>query len=208
MNANDSQAGGGIAALLNSAEFLTAAHELRQLPPDRGREVAFAGRSNAGKSSALNALCRRHGLARTSRTPGRTQQIVLFRLDDERRLADLPGYGYAKVPAALKRHWEQTLDAYLRTRRCLAGVVLIMDARHPLKPFDRQMLAWTQAASLPCHVLVTKSDKLKRGEQAKSLRSVQTALADMPGASAQLFSAVKRTGVEEAREVIDEWLAI
>lgn len=193
-------------ALLNQARFLTAAHNLRQLPPDEGLEVAFAGRSNAGKSSAVNALCRRRNLARTSRTPGRTQQIVLFELDGSRRLADLPGYGYAKVPASMKRHWEHTLDAYLRGRRSLAGVVLIMDARHPLKPFDRQMLAWTDAARLPCHVLLTKADKLNQRDQVKSLREVEAALSGLPLAGAQLFSAVKGTGVRQAQAVIGNWL--
>jgi len=196
-----------ISNLLNHAEFATAAHRLDQLPGDEGVEIAFAGRSNAGKSSAINALCGRRGLARTSRTPGRTQQIVIFGLDAGRRLADLPGYGYAKVPAKLKRHWEHTLDRYLRERRSLTGLVLIMDARHPLKDFDRQMLAWTDAAGLPCHVLLTKADKLKQAERAQALKTVRAAVAPLAGASAQLFSAVKGDGVDEARAVLGRWLS-
>lgn len=194
------------AAALNQAEYLISAHRLNQLPPDSGREVAFAGRSNAGKSSAINALCKRRALARTSRTPGRTQQIVMFTLDPERRLADLPGYGYAKVPAKLRAHWDKTLDAYLRSRRSLSGVVLIMDARHPLKDFDHQMLAWCGSAGLPCHVLLTKADKLGRGAQAQTLRRVASVVENQAQTSVQLFSAKEGRGVDEAQLVIGRWL--
>lgn len=196
-----------IESRLAQAVFTVAAHRLDQLPPDDGIEIAFAGRSNAGKSSAINVICNRRNLARTSRTPGRTQQMVVFELSRQRRLVDLPGYGYAKVPLKLKRHWERTLDAYLRTRRSLAGLVLIVDARHPLKEFDVMMLDWTRAAELPCHVLLTKADKLKRGGQAETLRQVKQAIeAEGWTATAQLFSAQTRLGLDEAREVIDDWL--
>lgn len=196
-----------IESRLSQAEFTVAAHRLDQLPADLGVEVAFAGRSNAGKSSAINVICNRRNLARTSRTPGRTQQMVVFELEGGRRLVDLPGYGYAKVPLKLKRHWEHTLDAYLRTRRSLAGLVLIVDARHPLKDFDCMMLDWTREAELHCHVLLTKADKLKRGAQAETLRRVQKAMEEEGWtASAQLFSAQSRLGLNEAREVVDRWL--
>lgn len=192
---------------LSQAQFVTAAHRLDQLPDDSGVEVAFAGRSNAGKSSAINAICNRKNLARTSRTPGRTQQMVIFELEPGVRLVDLPGYGYAKVPQSLKRHWEKTLDAYLRTRRSLAGAVLIMDARHPLKDFDRMMLDWAREADLACHVLITKADKLKHGAQAETLRTVKRAMAaEGWRASFQLFSAQDRMGLGEAREVLAGWL--
>ena len=134
------------------AEYTLAAHHLHQLPPDTGWEVAIAGRSNAGKSSALNVLTGQKSLARTSKTPGRTQQIVIFRVDDDRRIADLPGYGYAKVPQDLKAHWQQVMQDYFETRESLRGVVLVMDIRHPMKPFDQMMLEWCAATGLPCHV--------------------------------------------------------
>ena len=188
------------------ASYLTSAHTPRQLPPDDGIEVAFAGRSNAGKSSAINALTDQKSLARTSRTPGRTQQIVYFTIDDERRIADLPGYGYAKVPDALKDHWRAFMERYFQTRKSLAGVVLVMDVRHPLKPFDTQMLAWCEAAGLPCHVLLTKADKLKYGPGKSALMGVRKALP--PGASAQLYSASKRDGIEELIGVLNRWYQI
>lgn len=185
------------------ARYLLSAHELSQLPPDQGVEIAIAGRSNAGKSSALNALTGQKSLARTSKTPGRTQQIVIFPLDDGRRIADLPGYGYARVPAALKRHWQAVMEAYFRNRRCLRGVVLVMDIRHPMRPFDDQMLAWCEAAHVPCHVLLTKADKLKRGPSQAALLSVRKRL---PGlATAQVFSARTGAGVEELVETLSRW---
>ncbi len=177
-----------------NANYVLSAHELRQLPRDAGIEVAIAGRSNAGKSSALNTLTEQKSLARTSKTPGRTQQIVIFELDEDRRIADLPGYGYAKVPQSLKRHWQQVMQAYFETRQCLRGVVLVMDIRHPMRPFDEQMLAWCEAAGIPCHVLLTKSDKLKRGPAQSTLLQVRKALP--PLASAQVFSAKNRAGLD------------
>lgn len=187
------------------AAYLTSAHRLDQLPADTGREVAFAGRSNAGKSSAINTLCGRRNLARSSKTPGRTRQIVLFTLGPEQRLADLPGFGYAKVSERLRAHWHRTLDQYLRTRASLRGLVLIMDARHPLRAFDEGMLAWCDAADLPCRVLLTKADKLKRGARAQALRRVQNALPDRAGVA--LFSSRTGLGRDEARAVLTRWLA-
>lgn len=186
------------------ARYLLSAHHLRQLPPDAGFEFAIAGRSNAGKSSALNALTGQKSLARTSKTPGRTQQIVIFELDISRRIADLPGYGYARVSAKLKAHWQQVMERYLETRHCLRGVVLVMDIRHPLKPFDEQMLAWSAAARLPVHVLLTKADKLKRGPAQSALQTVRKALP--PGATAQVFSATRRTGLDEWVETVKPWM--
>jgi GTP-binding protein len=194
---------------LASARFALAAHNLRQLPPDRGREVAFAGRSNAGKSSALNALARQSGLARTSKTPGRTQQLVYFNVAPDRHLVDLPGYGYAKVPEDLRAHWQAFINDYFRTREALAGLVIVMDVRHPLRDYDRQMLDYALGRSLPAHALLTKADKLGRGEQAKTLQAVRKDLATTYGDSvgAQLFSSESNQGVEEARAVVAGWLA-
>ncbi len=192
---------------LQGARFLLAAHRCSQLPSDRGAEVAFAGRSNAGKSSALNALTGRKALARTSRTPGRTQQLVVFALDDATRLVDLPGYGYARVPEKLRAHWRGEIDAYLRQRRSLRGVVLIADARHPLKEFDRLMLDFCHASELPCHVLLTKMDKLSRGQAAAALQAAQQAcVAEGWTATMQAFSAHAGTGIEEARTRVMEFL--
>ncbi|MFN3965666.1 MAG: ribosome biogenesis GTP-binding protein YihA/YsxC [Silanimonas lenta] len=195
---------------LNTAAYLKAAHTPQQLPPDGGLEVAFAGRSNAGKSSALNALCQRSGLARTSKTPGRTQQLVYFQVRPERYLVDLPGYGYAEVPQALRAHWQAFIDGYFRQRRALAGLVVVMDGRHPLKEYDWQMLAYAEARGLACHVLLTKADKLGRSEQARTLARVRSELGTFRGAGVgvQLFSASSRLGVEEARAVVAGWLRL
>ncbi len=193
---------------LQGARFVLAAHQMSQLPPDRGAEVAFAGRSNAGKSSALNALTGRKALARTSRTPGRTQQLVVFDLTDNTRLVDLPGYGYAKVPEKLRAHWRGEIDAYLRQRHSLRGVVLIADIRHPLKPFDCQMLEFCTATSLPCHVLLTKADKLSRGQVGAALEAARKrCAAEGWQASMQAFSSHVPAGVEEAREVVMAFLS-
>jgi GTP-binding protein len=190
-----------------AASYLTSAHRLDQLPADAGAEVAFAGRSNAGKSSALNTICDQTGLARTSKTPGRTQQIVVFPLDDTHRLIDLPGYGYAKVPEKLRAHWREVLDAYLRTRASLRGIVLVMDSRHPLREFDRMMLDFAQATGRASLCLLTKSDKLSRGEAARTLLAVQKELKTIaPNASAQLFSSLEKSGVDAARRLLSSWL--
>lgn len=179
-----------------------------QAPPDAGYEVAFAGRSNSGKSSALNALTQRKSLARTSKTPGRTQHLVFFELDGERRLVDLPGYGFAKVPEKVRRHWGLAMETYLSGRESLRGLVLMMDVRHPLTDFDKQMLQWCQHAGMPVHILLTKADKLKRGPAMSTLLKVQKTLAEQHNVSVQLFSALKHTGVEQARAVLDSWLAL
>jgi GTP-binding protein len=189
------------------AQFLTSVPEQRLAPADSGAEVAFAGRSNAGKSSALNCITRQHGLARTSKTPGRTQQINFFDLGDNRRLVDLPGYGYAKVPHALKERWQHHLAEYLRVRQSLRGLILLMDCRHPLTDYDQQMLRWCADAGLPVHVLLTKADKLKRGPANNALLSVRKQLPGWhPYASVQLFSALHNSGVDTAREVLTDWL--
>jgi GTP-binding protein len=181
-------------------EFLTSAWQPNQFPADQGAEVAFAGRSNAGKSSALNAITGRRDLARTSKTPGRTQLINFFALSPRQRLADLPGYGYAKVPEKMREHWRQLMERYVETRASLAGVVIVMDARHPLTEFDWQMLEWTGAQHLPVHLLLTKADKLGRGESMATLKKVRSQVGD--SVTAQLFSAVNKTGVDEARKVV------
>ena len=186
-----------------SARYVISAHHLKQLGADAGQEVAVAGRSNAGKSSAINMLTGQKALARTSKTPGRTQQIVLFAIDAERRIADLPGYGYAKVPEKLRDHWRKTIEAYFQRRQSLRGVVLVMDVRHPLRPFDTQMLAWCAAARVPCHVLLTKADKLKRGPAHATLLQVRKALPE--GATAQLFSARTGAGLDDLIDCLDRW---
>jgi GTP-binding protein len=191
------------------AHFLTAAARVDQCPADEGREVAFAGRSNAGKSSAINALCHQNALARTSKTPGRTQQLIFFELDEARRLVDLPGYGYAKVPDAIKRDWQQHMAAYLDQRRSLGGLVLVMDIRHPLAEFDRQMLHWGGRAELPRLVLLTKADKLKTGAARATQHAVEQAVSDMAGrVEVMLFSALKRQGVESVQRLLDFWLEV
>lgn len=185
------------------ATYVLSAHELKQLPDDRGIEVAIAGRSNAGKSSAINTFTDQKALARTSKTPGRTQQIVIFRLDDERRIADLPGYGYAKVPIKLKDHWRKVMARYFETRKCLRGVVLVMDIRHPMKDYDQQMLNWCAASAIPCHILLTKADKLKRGPAQSTLLKVRRGLPE--GASVQVFSSSKKTGLDELVNKLSIW---
>lgn len=196
-----------LAILCQRATFIKSASLVEQCPPDEGAEVAFAGRSNAGKSSALNTLTRAR-LARTSKTPGRTQLINFFGLDDDHRLVDLPGYGYAKVPLELKEHWKQHLDAYLTQRNSLAGVVLVMDIRHPLSPFDRMMLEWADMTGLPVHILLSKSDKLSFGAAKGVLLKVQNTVRQEFGnrATVQLFSSPKRQGVDEAHGVLESWL--
>ena len=195
---------------------MLAAHRISQLPADQGAEVAFAGRSNAGKSSALNALTNHKGLARTSKTPGRTQQMVAFSLPPtqidgvslEPRLIDLPGYGYAKVPLEMREHWKQEIDAYLHQRRSLRGLVLIVDIRHPLKEFDRLMLQFCFDTQLPCHVLLTKADKISRGQAAQALAALRKQFAaENLSATAQVFSSSAGTGVEEARQAVMDLLA-
>lgn len=195
--------------LLRQAEFTHGAQRFSQLPDDNGIEIAFAGRSNAGKSSAINAITDQKALARTSRTPGRTQQINFFTVAPGKHLVDLPGYGYAKVSKSLKREWDKTLDRYLQERESLRGLVLIMDCRHPLKEFDSQLLAWATTSDMPVHILLTKADKLTRNKATGVLQGLRHRLElDFPVAQAQLFSATKGTGVDEARDLLTEWLEL
>ncbi|MBV1932512.1 MAG: ribosome biogenesis GTP-binding protein YihA/YsxC [Porticoccaceae bacterium] len=190
------------------AQFMQSAPTLGECPDDVGSEVAFAGRSNAGKSSAINVLTRQGKLARTSKTPGRTQLINFFSLTDSSRLVDLPGYGYAKVPKALKQRWDQHLAEYLQQRQSLKGLILVMDVRHPLQDFDQQMLMWAAESTMPVHILLTKADKLKRGPALNTVQMVRRELgSNLAEASitVQLFSALKRTGVEELEKQLFEW---
>lgn len=193
--------------LFQNAEFFISAHHLRDLPPATGIEVAFAGRSNAGKSSALNTLANHNRLAYVSKQPGRTQLINFFKLGGDRYLVDLPGYGYAKVPEAMRQHWQMTLSNYLSHRISLHGLVLVMDSRHPLTPLDRQMLDWFCPSGKPVHVLLTKSDKLSRNAAGQTLLAVRKEIETIWGnCSVQLFSSLKKQGVEEAESVIGKWL--
>jgi GTP-binding protein len=187
--------------------FMTSAAEAHQLAPDTGREVAFAGRSNSGKSTALNAITQRSGLARVSRTPGRTQLINFFELEPEKRLVDLPGYGFAKVPERVRLHWLELMEHYINVRESLVGLMLIVDSRRGLAAQDVAMLEWILARDRLAHVLLTKADKLNRRESQQVLRETLAAGADA-AVSAQLFSAHKNQGIEEAREVMDRWLSV
>ncbi|MBU8977450.1 MULTISPECIES: ribosome biogenesis GTP-binding protein YihA/YsxC [unclassified Lysobacter] len=198
------------------ARYLLSAHNHKQLPPEGGFEVAFAGRSNAGKSSALNALCQQNALARVSKTPGRTQQLVYFDMTptgmeaQPRFLVDLPGYGYAKVPQDLQAHWQAFIDQYFRTRESLKGLVVVMDIRHPLKDYDRQMLGYAVSRGLPAHALLTKADKFGRGQQSQALLAVKKELFSAFGdtVSVQTFSGESKQGVDEARAVVAGWLGL
>jgi GTP-binding protein len=192
--------------LYRRAHYTISATKLSELPEDNGIEVAFAGRSNAGKSSAINTITGIKALARISKTPGRTQMINFFNLDEQRALVDLPGYGYAKVPEKMKLRWQQTLSQYLETRNSLRGLMVMMDIRHPLKEFDIQMLKWAEHAELPTHILLTKSDKLKHGAAMASLHKVSSELKKLNlMATVQLFSSLKHTGKDEAISKLDSW---
>lgn len=189
-----------------NATFLLSAARLSQLPDDGGIEVAFVGRSNAGKSSVLNQLTQNKKLARVSKTPGRTQLINLFVLDDKRRLVDLPGYGYAKVPDSVKLQWQETLDQYLETRDGLRGLILVMDIRHPLTDFDKHLLSWAEGCDLAVHILLNKADKLSYSAIKKTLHEVEKFVADSESPiTCQPFSALKSTGIKELKDVLDEW---
>jgi GTP-binding protein len=187
--------------LFDHASFLRAAGRVADLPPPGPPEIAFAGRSNVGKSSAINALAGRSALARTSKTPGRTQTINFYALGDAARLVDLPGYGYARVPRALREEWRALVDAYLRSARTLAGVVLVMDARHAFTPLDEQLMAWL--GDLRLLVLLTKADKLPRGAQMSLLAETRRRVGEN---DVTLFSSVTRQGVEECRDLLEQWL--
>jgi len=187
------------------AKFVLSANAPAQFLPDNGVEVAVAGRSNAGKSSAINVIVNRRQFARTSKTPGRTQLVNFFDLRDGQRLVDLPGYGFAKVAASVRQHWGRLVESYFEQRQSLSGLLLVVDIRRELLDFDRQMLSLASSVSLPVHVLLTKADKLKRGKAATALLRVRKELGD--SATVQLFSAHNRQGVEEAREVLERFLA-
>lgn len=184
--------------------FLTGAVAAGQFPPDNGVEIAFAGRSNSGKSSAINALCNRKGLARTSKTPGRTQMVNFFELGPGLRLVDLPGYGYAKVPETHRRQWRRLVESYLSGRNSLAGVVLVMDIRRPLTPFDQQMIDWCRSRQTPILPLLTKADKLSRGAAVRVGKELTKILGER---SPICFSAPRRTGVEALRSALESWWA-
>ncbi|GAB6197036.1 ribosome biogenesis GTP-binding protein YihA/YsxC [Lysobacter xanthus] len=199
------------------ARYLLSAHTMAQLPPDGGFEVAFAGRSNAGKSTALNAICQQGALARVSKTPGRTQQLVFFDFTPKQNeepgnkyLVDLPGYGYAKVPKDLQAHWQAFIDRYFTTREALKGLVVIMDIRHPLKDYDLQMLGYAVNRGLPAHALLTKADKLGRGQQMQTMHAVSKEMQSRFGDSVgvQVFSGESKQGVDEARDVIATWMEL
>jgi GTP-binding protein len=193
-------------SLFGHAEFFRTVYRPQELPPDRGAEVAFAGRSNAGKSSALNALLNRQRLARVSKRPGRTQAINFFNLGGARYLVDLPGYGYAAVPQAQREHWGELVSVYLMRRACLRGLVLICDVRRSLGPLDHQLLEWLAPTGKPIHVLLTKTDKLARAPGAAALEHATQTLRIYPGVTVQLFSSVTQSGLPAARKVIAGWL--
>lgn len=179
------------------AKFLLSCPSLKGCPPDQGYEVIFAGRSNAGKSSAINTLVQQKKLAKVSRTPGRTQHLVFFELDENRRLVDLPGYGYAKVPEQIKKQWHIDMSEYFEKRQCLAGAVLAMDVRRPLTPFDQMMLDWCIAINLPTQILLTKSDKLKKGAASNALLKTLRQTKQHPFINVQLFSSLKKQGLND-----------
>lgn len=194
-------------SFFKQATFLTSAAKLSQLPDDDGIEVAFAGRSNAGKSSAINALCEQKSLAKTSKTPGRTQLINLFMLDESRRLVDLPGYGYAKVAKSIKERWQKTLAAFLEKRKILHGIVVVVDIRHLLKDLDTNMILWANESELPCHILLTKSDKLSFNARKKQVFALEKILKEMgaKNTSVQAFSAKSREGMDILVKVLSSW---
>lgn len=193
-------------SILQGIRFYTTVNHLKDLPKTTSIEVAFAGRSNAGKSSAINTLTRRHRLAFVSKMPGRTQHINYFQLNDGNFLVDLPGYGYAKVPQPIREHWRHLLSTYLQTRSNLTGLILIMDARHPMTELDQKMLEWFSITKKPVHILLSKSDKLSRNQSMKTLTSIQNSLLEQyPYCTVQLFSSLAIIGVEEALQVLSSW---
>ncbi|MDK4537195.1 ribosome biogenesis GTP-binding protein YihA/YsxC [Kingella kingae] len=195
--------------LFQNAQFFTTVNHLKDLP-DTQAEIAFVGRSNTGKSSAINTLCNHVRLAYVSKTPGRTQHINFFKLANQHFMVDLPGYGYAQVPEAVRAHWVKLLGDYLQTRQSLLGLVLIMDARHPLKPLDIQMLDFFALTGRPVHILLSKSDKLSKNEQIKTLSSVKKALKpfmERQTISVQLFSNLKKQGIDEVEQVVQAWFS-
>ena len=194
--------------LFNKTSFLMSAPSIKQSPTDEGKEVAFAGRSNAGKSSVINTLTDNRKLARTSKTPGRTQLLNFFSLSEDRRLVDLPGYGFAKVPIIVKRNWDRNLAGYLQERQSLVGVVILMDIRHPLQKYDWQIIRWASESKMPIHLLLTKSDKLKRGAINNVLLSVEEELTKEKLSASftiQAFSSIKKFGLDELKQTLTIW---
>ncbi|MFP4208877.1 MAG: ribosome biogenesis GTP-binding protein YihA/YsxC [Wenzhouxiangella sp.] len=197
---------GSPAATFRRAVYLDSIHNLSQLPADQGVEIAIAGRSNAGKSSLINRLCGHNSLARTSKTPGRTRQLVFFQLDPDQYLVDLPGYGYAKVPGDLKRHWRGLIQTYLDRRQALIGLVVVMDIRHPLKDSDIELIEWAGSRGLALHLVLTKADKLGRGKQNEAL--IQVTRRVDPRVGVQVFSATTGQGLDTLQEQLTQWLNI
>lgn len=190
--------------LYHQAKFINSSPELKHTPPDMGKEIAFAGRSNAGKSSAINSLTRQNSLARISKTPGRTQMLNFFALNEELRFVDLPGYGYAKVPMDVKQKWHKLMETYFIERKSLCAVILVMDVRHPLTEFDWQMIDWCEHTQLPLHIILTKADKLTFGAAKNTLLAVQKQLQTVAcPISIQLFSSLKKTGIDEIHQALD-----
>lgn len=187
----------------HQAKFLLSCPSLKGCPEDCGYEVIFAGRSNAGKSSAINTITLQKKLAKVSRTPGRTQHLVFFELDNDRRLVDLPGYGYAKVPEPIKQQWQQNMNEYFVQRQCLAGAVLVMDVRRPLTKFDQMILNWCVNVNLPTQIILSKSDKLKKGAAQNSLLKVRRKIAQYPYVEVQLFSSLKKQGLDMLNARLD-----
>ncbi len=194
--------------LFSNCEFLISAYKTSQLPDDDGMEIAFAGRSNSGKSTTINALTNHKGLAKVSKTPGRTQLFNCFEFKPNKRLVDLPGYGYAKVPKKMKKHWEKEIDSYLMNRESLIGVVIIMDIRHPMKIFDEQMLTWADQSGLHSHVLLNKADKLNNNDIKRTLMKVNKEIRKYSqSTTCQVFSALRRMGTNELSQVVTPWFS-
>lgn len=192
----------------HQATFINSSPHLKDCPADQGREVAFAGRSNAGKSSAINTLTNQNSLARISKTPGRTQMLNFFSINEHFRFVDLPGYGYAKVPEAVKQQWHTLMETYLSKRQSLCGIILVMDVRHPLTDFDWQMIEWCRHQNLALHILLTKADKLTYGAAKTTLLQVKKQLVDDDlSVTIQLFSALKKTGIDDVHEALDRLFA-
>ena len=195
--------------IYHQAKFINSSPDLRDTPADHGKEVAFAGRSNAGKSSAINTLTRQNGLARISKTPGRTQMLNFFEINPEQRFVDLPGYGYAKVPVAVKKKWHELMEKYLTKRKSLCAIILVMDVRHPLTEFDWQMVEWCQHTGLPLHILLTKADKLTYGAAKNTLLQVQKELKETHiKMTIQLFSSLKKLGIDEVHAALDTLFSV
>ena len=191
-----------------NTHFITSAPDIRHLPEDEGVEIAFAGRSNAGKSSALNRLTNQRSLAKTSKTPGRTQLINLFKVEEGCHIVDLPGYGFAQVPVEMKNKWQKSLGEYLQKRECLKGLVVLMDIRHPMKDLDQQMIFWAIDSRIPVQVLLTKADKLKSGARKQTLLKVRKQVETFGGdVDVDVFSSLKGLGVDQLRAKLDTWFA-